>query len=97
MNSVEAKNNRYKAGNYHPSHSAKFAKDRATNIIPTTNAVEYRNALYKFCVANEIITKDFPLARTRNGISSNIRAFLSTIKRNGLMDEWMSGVRAVGE
>ena len=97
MNSVEAKNNRYKAGNYHPSHSAKFAKDRATNIIPTTNAVEYRNALYKFGVANGIITKDFLLARTRKGISSNIRALISIIKKHGLMDEWMNGVRAVDE
>ena len=91
MNTVHAKNNIYKNGEYKPlNHSTLMAKENARSICPSVKQVEYRNALFKFCVQNGLVSKDFPLGRTKERIRSNINAFLGLLRRNGLADEFFS-------
>lgn len=83
------KDNLYKNGEYRPNHSAAMKKEKARNITPTKKQVEYRDALYNFCLKKGILKGGFPLSRTESGMRSNIRAFISIIKKNGLMDVYL--------
>ena len=91
MNTVHAKNNRYKNGEYNPDHSLHIAREKAKSIEPTRNQVEYRDALYKFCIQKGIVREGFTLRRTKQGISANIRALISIIGKNGLAGEFFGG------
>lgn len=88
MNGVHAKNNRYKNGWYDPRYSPLIAKEKAKSIDPTQKQVQYRDALYKFCLQKGIVSDGFRLFRTRKGISSNIRALITILKKNSLCDEF---------
>ena len=87
MNTVHAKNNRYKNGEYNPHQSASMAKDKAKSIVPTLSQVKYRDDLYRFCVERKLISSSFKLGRTKQTISSNIRAFITVVKKHGLLEE----------
>lgn len=90
MNMVQTKNNIYKNGEYNPNHSIAMAKEKASNIVPTSKQVKYRDDLYAFCTQKGIMREGFPLARTKQGIAANIRAFMTTIKKNGLVEEFVT-------
>lgn len=89
MNTVQAKNNRYKNGEYAPNHTTAMVKDKATDINPTRKQWEYREALYKFCVQKGLVGYGFRVGRTKQAIKSNINALWSIIRKNGLADEFM--------
>lgn len=95
MNFVQAKNNRYKNGEYNPNRSIQIAKEKASSIEPTRKQVQYRDALYKFCLQKGIVGEGFRIYRTKQGISANIRAFKSILRKNGLADEFFA-VEATG-
>ena len=86
MNTYHWKNNTYKNGEYHPDHSEAMAKEK--RIEPTIKQVEYRDALYKFCVQNGLVKEGFKMGRTNRGISSSINALKTIIRKNGLADEF---------
>lgn len=88
MNVTHFKNNTYKNGEYNPHISVQMAKEKAKSIEPTQKQAEYRDALYKFCVQKGIVGEWFTLRRTNRGISSNIQALKSTLRKNGLADEF---------
>lgn len=87
MNTVHSRNNIYKNGEWHPCHSKAMAVEKAKNILPTKDAVKYRDDLYKFC-AEKGLLRNFPLGRTRKAITANIRAFITLLNKNGLADEF---------
>lgn len=84
MNTVHAHNNRYKNGEYKPSYSIAIVKDKAMSIEPSQKQVQYRDNLYKFLLEKGIVMDRFKLARTRQGVRSNIYALISLLKKNGL-------------
>lgn len=86
MNYTQAKNNIYRSGQYHPDHSRKLQKDKATE--PTGKQILYRNDLYKFCLEKGIVRDSFVLGRTNREISSNINAFRTILRKNGLVEEF---------
>lgn len=88
MNSVHARNNRYKNGEYNPSRATAIAREKASSICPTQKQVQYRDALYKFCIQKGLVGAGFKIGRTRQAITSNIRAFITILKKNGLEDEF---------
>lgn len=90
MNTVHAKNNRYKNGWYNPSYSNQIAKEKAESIEPSLKQVKYRDDLYKFCLQKGIVREGFRLGRTKQTIRSNIAAFQTIIRKNGLVDEFMN-------
>lgn len=87
MNTYHWKDNLYKNGLWKPDHSKAMAVEKARRSEPTTKQVEYRDALYKFCVQKGLIRYGFKLQRTNRGISSNIAALRTIIVKNGLADE----------
>lgn len=88
MNSVHARNNRYKNGEYAPDRSLRIAKDMARSIEPTQKQVQFRDNLYKFCVQKGIVLDGFNILRTKQGIKSNIYALKTILRKNGLIDEF---------
>ena len=90
MNTVHFKNNIYKSGDCHQSISKKILKENAKSIEPTINQVKYRDDLYEFCVEKGLVREGFKLGRTKQTIRSNIRALMTIIRKNGLVDEFMS-------
>lgn len=88
MNTYLTKNNIYKNGEWHPCHSKAMAVEKSKSILPTKDAVEYRDALYKFCVEKGIVGDSFRLGRTKQAISANIRAFITILNKHGLADEF---------
>lgn len=86
MNYIQAKNNIYRNGQYHPDHSRKLLKDTGTE--PTGKQILYRNALYNFCKEKGLIRDGFHLGRTKRDISANIKAFMTILQKNGLVDEF---------
>ena len=91
MNTIQAKNNRYKNGEYNPNRSIRLAKDKAKSIEPSIKQVKYRDDLYNFCVQKGLIRDSFNLQQTRNGIKANIYALITILKKNGLTDEFFGG------
>mgnify|MGYP003290444792 CR=1 FL=1 len=87
MNGIHAKNNRYKNGEYN-KHFADRYEMAQKRIEPTMSQIEYRDALYKFCLEKGVIREGFPCGRTRLQIRSNIRAFLTILYKNGLTAEF---------
>lgn len=87
MNQTHAKNNRYKNGEYN-KHFADRYEMAQSRKEPTMSQIEYRDALYKFCFGKGIIRDGFPLGRTRTQVRSNISAFITILRKNGLADEF---------
>ena len=90
MNTVHARNCRYKNGEYNPHVSAIMAREKATSIEPTKKQVKFRDDLHKFCLQKGVVGEGFRISRTKQGISANIRAFISVLKKNGLLDEFFA-------
>jgi hypothetical protein len=88
MNITQAKNNRYKNGEYNPNHSIQMVKEKAKNEIPTKNQVKYRDDLLNFCRQKGLVRDGFIVHRTRQGIRSNIYALNSILRKNGLDGEF---------
>lgn len=86
MNEVHAKNNRYKNGEYNKHYADRFEMAQS-NKEPTMSQIEYRDALYKFCLKKGVISV-FPLGKTRSKVHSNIRAFITILNKNGLAEEF---------
>lgn len=87
MNGIHSRNNIYKNGEYN-IHSADRVKAAQSKIIPTMPQIKYRNVLYQFCLQKGVIREGFPLGRTRSQITSNIRAFITILRKNGLEKEF---------
>ena len=94
MNYTQAKNNIYRSGQYHPDHSRKLQKDKATE--PTGKQILYRNDLYKFCLEKGMVRDGFRLGRTNREISANINAFKTILHKNGMVDEFRERTRNGG-
>ena len=92
MNTVHAKNNRYKNGEYNPDHSLHIAREKARSIEPYIKQLKYRDNLYEFCLQKGLMREDFKLRRTKQGISSAIRALITILEKNGLADEFFAEV-----
>lgn len=88
MNRYQAKNNIYKNGWWHPDNSVALAIDKRKSKAPTMDQLKYRDDLYEFCVQKGVLKDGFPLGRTKSGLQSNIRAFITILKKNGLADEF---------
>ncbi len=88
MNTVHAKHNRYKNGEYNPSHSKQIAQEKAESIEPTQKLMKYRDDLYKFCLQKGLLWDGFKVYRTKQGMKSNIWALISILRKNGLEDEF---------
>ena len=91
MNIVHLKNNTYKNGEYNPDHSRQMAREKAKSIAPSIKQLQYRDALYDFCLQKGIVREGFRLGRTKQGIHTNIRALISILEKNGLADEFFVG------
>lgn len=91
-NFVHANNNRYKNGEYSPlDHSLQIAKEKARSIEPSIKQLQYRDNLYEFCLQKGIVGEYFKLSRTKQGISSDIRALITILEKNGLAGEFFGG------
>ena len=88
MNFTQYKNNRFKNGEYHPSYSVQIEREKASSIEPTQKQVQYRDDLHKFCIQKGIVKDSFKIRRTKQGISSDIRAFITILKKHGFEDEF---------
>jgi hypothetical protein len=93
MNTYHYKNNIVKNGEWNPDHSVALVKEKARSIEPTTKQVVYRDDLYNFCVQKGLVKPGFKLYRTKGGISSNIQAFMTILRKNGLVDEFIGRER----
>lgn len=87
MNQTQAKNNRYKNGEYNKHYADRYEMMQSRKE-PTMPQMEYRDALYKFCLEKGVIRDGFPLGRTRLQIRSNINAFITILQKNGLEKEF---------
>ena len=90
MNFVHWKNNTYKNGEYKPDHSIALVKERIRNIAPTVAQAKFRDDLLSFCKEKGLIREGFKIRRTEQGIRSNIQAFITILKKNGLDDEFFA-------
>lgn len=91
MNMQQWKNNLYKNGEYKPDHSRMMAVEKARSIVPTSDQVKYRDAFYDFCIQKGIVIREgFRIYRTKQGISSNIQALLTILRKNGLTEEFFA-------
>ena len=89
MNQTHAKNNRYKNGEYNKHFADRYEMSKKQRIKePTMSQVEYRDALYKFCLEKGVIREGFLRGRTRTQVCSNISAFITILRKNGLADEF---------
>lgn len=50
--------------------------------------IEYRDALYKFCIDKGIVGDGFKTGRTNREISANIRAFITILSKHRFADEF---------
>ena len=96
MNQTHAKNNRYKNGEYNKHYADRFEMAQ-TKKEPTMSQIEYRDALYEFCLHKGIIREGFPRGRTRMKIRSNISALITILYKNGLADEFYETHKQNGE
>ena len=87
MNGIHAKNNCYKNGEYNKHYADRYEMAQSRKE-PTMPQIEYRDALYKFGLQKGVIREGFPCGRTRMQIRSNIRAFITILKKNGLEKEF---------
>lgn len=87
MNRTHYKNNLYKNGEYnkHFSDRLEIAKGK---IEPSRSQLQYRDALYKFCVEKQVVRDGFRLGRTNREISANIRALITILEKYNLTDEF---------
>lgn len=88
MNTYQYKDNLYKNGEWKLDRSEAMAKENRRSKVPTAKQQKYRDELYKFCLQKGVLKDGFPLARTKCGMQSNIRAFITILKKNGLEDEF---------
>ena len=94
MNRIHSKNNLFISGAYNPSYSRALAQEKAKDIVPSTAQAEFRDNLYKFCNEKGLIRDGFKMRRTKQGITSNINARITIIKKNGLYDEFFKNQSA---
>ena len=87
MNGIHAKNNRYKNGEYNKHYADRYEMAQSRKE-PTMSQIEYRDALYKFCLGKGVIREGFLLGMTRTQVRSNISAFITILRKNGLADEF---------
>ena len=87
MNGVHAKNNRYKNGEYNKHFADRYEMSQSRKD-PTMSQIEYRDALYKFCVNKGLVRDSFRIGRTNREISANIRAFITILSKHGFADEF---------
>lgn len=87
MNQIHAKNNRYKNGEYNKHYADRYEMSQSRKE-PTMSQIEYRDALYKFCLEKGVIREGFLCGRTRLQIRSNIKAFITILNKNGLAKEF---------
>ena len=87
MNEIHAKNNRYKNGEYNKHYADRYEMAQSRKE-PTMSQIEYRDALYKFCLEKGVIRDGFLRGRTRVQVSSNISALITILHKNGLADEF---------
>lgn len=88
MNNYLNKDNIYRNGEWNTNHSEAMVREKARSKVPSINQVKFRDDLYNFCMEKGILKEGFPLARTKHGMISNIRAFKTIIAKNGLVDEF---------
>ena len=93
MNGVQAKNNRYKNGEYN-KHYADRCEMSQSKIVPSEKQVKYRDTLYRFCIDKGIAMDGFPLGRTKRDIGSNIRALLTILRKHGFADEFFETTKS---
>ena len=58
------------------------------NKEPTMSQIEYRDALYNFCLQKGVIREGFLTGRTRLQMRSNIKALITILNKNGLAQEF---------
>lgn len=88
MNRTQYKNNIYKRGEYIKHFSDRLEIAKGKKIEPTRSQVQYRDALYKFCVEKQVVRDGFHLGRTNRAISANIQALITILKKHNLTDEF---------
>lgn len=88
MNLIQMANNVYKSGSHKPNYRTTMAVKDHLNT-PTQAQAKYRNALYKF-LREKGLVQGLQLYGDKQGMRSNIKAFLTIIERHGLMEERMS-------
>ena len=87
MNGIHSRNNRYKNGEYNKHFADRYEMAQRNNE-PTMSQIEYRDALYKFCLEKGVIREGFLCGRTRLQLRSNIKALITILNKNGLADEF---------
>ena len=90
MNEVQWKNNLYKNGEYTPTHRKAMLVEKARDVTPTCKQIEYRDALYNFCKEKGLMRPGFKIRRTNRGVSANIKAFITILKKNGFAEEFFA-------
>lgn len=87
MNGIHSKNNIYKNGEYNNHFADRFEMAQSRKE-PTMSQIEYRDALYKFCINKGIVRDGFRIGRTNREISANIRALITILSKHGFADEF---------
>ena len=87
MNRIQSRNNLCKNGEYNKHYADRYEMAQSRKE-PTMSQLEYRDALYKFCLEKGIIRDGFPLGRTRLQMRSNINAFITILEKHGLAKEF---------
>lgn len=88
MNREQTKQNMIASGRYKDERVVAYAKEQASNIVPSIEQKEYRDALYMFLRGKGIVRDGFKLGKTRQMIHRDIRALYTIITKHGLWDEW---------
>lgn len=88
MNRTQYKNNLYKNGEYNKHFSDRLEIAKGKKIEPSRSQLQYRDALYKFCVEKQVVRDGFRLGRTNREISANIQALITILKNHNLTDEF---------
>ena len=91
MNGVHAKNNRYKNGEYNKHYAYRYEMSQSRKE-PTMSQIEYRDALYKFCIDKGLVRDSFRLGRTNREFSANIRALITILSKHGFADEFFGKI-----
>ena len=89
LNTEQSIQNAIAHGLYKTDHVMAIVKEQSRSIEPSVSQVAYRDALYKFLLEKGVVREGFPLGRSKSGITSNIRAYWTLIRKHGLVDEWM--------
>lgn len=87
----------YYQGNLHKARPGftinQMVKDAAVNKSPSEKQCAYYKDLLAFCEAHGVDVSYFKNARTKYLMRSSINGLITTIKKNGLWDEWTNPER----